>query len=321
MNAARRRVLVAGFSLVFGLGACGNRSGSGGVRTDGAGDCGTDAKVLCAETASFETIAARPQRIMVGISNKEGLLLQGGTVELRLTPSDADTPVIRATAGYLPVQQPETPPARPRLGRPSRGIGVYAAEGVTMPTSGFWIMHITAKTTDGTKIAETAVQVLDAPRVVDVGQAAPKTVNPVIGSPGVKPEQIDSLGAPFFDAALHHDVIADVLAAKRALVVVVSTPAFCQSRFCGPITTAIDALAASAAKRGSRTAFVHVEVWADYAAQKVSPSALQWIAPDHGEANEPWVFFVARDGKVTQRFDNVATADELTNALAVIDAS
>ena len=181
-------------------------------------------------------------------------------------------------------------------------------------------MHITAKTAKGTKSAETALQVLDSRRVVDVGQAAPKTDNPVIGTPGVEAEALDSLGEPFFDAPLHRVVIADALAAKRPLVVVVSTPAFCQSRFCGPITTSINDLAAGATARKSATAFVHLEVWSDYGAQKVSPYALQWIAPDNGDANEPWVFFVGRDGKVTERFDNVATPAELRAALAAIEA-
>ena len=313
-----RRAVALAVVCAVGLSGCGSSSGDAGAHA--TSDCGTDAKVLCAETASFETIAARPQRIMVGISNKDGLVLQGGTVELRFTPADADTPVVQATGAYLPVQLPEPAPTTARLGRPSQGIGVYAASGVTIPTAGFWIMHITAKTVKGTKRAETAVQVLAAPRVIDVGQDAPKTVNPVIGTPGVKAGELDSLGEPIFDAPLHHVVIADALTAKRPLVVVVSTPAFCQSRFCGPITTSINDLAVAAAARKSDTAFVHLEVWADYAAQKVNPSALQWIASDGGDANEPWVFFVGRDGKVAKRFDNVATPSDLKAALAGIEA-
>ena len=312
------RVVALAVVCAIGLSGCG--SSSSDADSHATADCGTDAKVLCAETASFETIAARPQRIMVGISTKDGLLLRGGTVELRFTPADSDSPVVQATAAYLPVQLPEPAPTTARLGRPSQGIGVYAATGVTIPTAGFWIMHITAKTANGTKHAETAVQVLDAPRVIDVGQVAPKTVNPVIGTPGVKAEALDSLGEPFFDAPLHRDVIADALTAKLPLVVVVSTPAFCQSRFCGPITNSINDLAVAAAARKSTTAFVHLEVWADYAAQKVSPYALHWIAPDNGDANEPWVFFVGPGGKVVKRFDNVATPAELKAALAEIEA-
>jgi len=44
-------------------------------------------------------------------------------------------------------------------------------------------------------------------------------------------------------------------------MVVVSTPTYCQSRFCGPITDSVSALAQ---RYGDRMAFVHLEVWKNF---------------------------------------------------------
>lgn len=38
------------------------------------------------------------------------------------------------------------------------------------------------------------------------------------------------------------------------------------------------------------------------------------ISPDVGHATEPWTFVLDRDGTIVERFDNVATDDELAAA-------
>ena len=269
---------------------------------------------LFAETASFEVIAGKAQRVMVGLSTKDGRVVHGGTVSLTLRPASGGRS-LRATASYLPVQQPTPAPAVATLGRPSEGIGVYGAT-ITFPAAGFWTMQVDTHLAGATRHSEAAVEVLVTRRVPDVGEKAPRTHNPVLTTPGVSPAQLDSLGEPLFDEALHHDVIADVIAAKRPLVIVVSTPAFCKSRFCGPVTTAVNDLAVAAKAANSTVAFVHLEVWRDFAAQTVNRSAAEWILPNGAEGNEPWVFVVDRTGLITARFDNVVPLDQLKNAIA-----
>jgi hypothetical protein len=96
-------------------------------------------------------------------------------------------------------------------------------------------------------------------------------------------------------------------------MVVVSTPTYCRSRFCGPVT---DSVAELARRFGDRVAFVHLEVWEDFEAQKLNEAAAAWIAPPGAEdAREPWVFIVDGHGVVVERFDNVATDAELEAAV------
>ena len=73
---------------------------------------------------------------------------------------------------------------------------------------------------------------------------------------------------------------------------------------------------------GDRADFVHVEIWRDFQNKVVNKSAAEWVLRDE-QLNEPWVFVIGADGRITARFDNVATREEiepLLEALPVIGA-
>lgn len=99
-------------------------------------------------------------------------------------------------------------------------------------------------------------------------------------------------------------------------MIVVSTPTFCVSRFCGPITDSVQELAG---RHGDRMEFIHIEVWQDFAANQLNPAAAEWIAPTpETQGGEPWVFVVDEDGIIVQRFDNVASEAELEAAVETL---
>lgn len=91
----------------------------------------------------------------------------------------------------------------------------------------------------------------------------------------------------------------------------IATPAFCESRTCGPVA---DATAAVAARHGDRMDFIHLEVYADAETRQIAPAAAEWIARPGADGNEPWVFVIDGDGIIRHRFDNIL--DE-----ALIDAA
>ncbi|MEA3077827.1 MAG: hypothetical protein QOF60_2735, partial [Actinomycetota bacterium] len=192
---------------------------------------------------------------------------------------------------------------------------------VTFDTAGFWGVTITAKLADGkTATGNAPFEVYAEPRVPFPGQPAPRTANPVAGAPGVEPRSIDSRasgGQPIPDAKLHATSIADAIAAGKPVMIVVSTPVYCVSRFCGPIT---DSVAKLADTYGDRMAFVHLEVWKDFDNKVVNDAAAEWIEPKggQGDTQEPWVFVVGRDGIVKQRFDNVANDADLEAAVRAV---
>src|SRR5207302_10614919 len=95
-------------------------------------------------------------------------------------------------------------------------------------------------------------------------------------------------------AELHRTTIAAALAARRPLVVVFSTPVYCQSRFCGPIT---DMVAGVAKEYAGKAAFVHVEIFKAFDKQIVNDAALQWLQRiTGGDIHAPWLYVDGSDG-------------------------
>ncbi|MEA2844358.1 MAG: hypothetical protein QOJ69_2029, partial [Actinomycetota bacterium] len=146
-----------------------------------------------------------------------------------------------------------------------------------------------------------------------VGDVAPASENLTMTSADAPRAAIDSRGGSgdIPDPELHSTTVAAALAAKRPVVVAVSTPVYCTSRFCGPVTDMVQELSHA---YGDRASFVHIEVFRDFQAdpQVFNRAAIEWIYPSGtGDINEPWVFVVGADGKVVARLDNVATKGEL----------
>lgn len=322
LRKSRSAALVAiVLAAVIVMGGCGSKTESASKRGKTAGSGGPDE--LFAETASFETVKGKPQRVTFGLSTIDGRILHGGSVLVSFRPVEAKdettTPGVAAT--YLGVAGPASAENQiASIGALSDGVGVYAAT-YTFASAGFWTAEIRASET-GKILAETAVDVKAKNAIPDVGDPAPPTVNPILlvgKQPSVPINQIDSRSGPdalteLADPALHTQVIADLLKAQRPFVVVVSTPAYCQSKFCGPITDLVDERAKSQPASTAGVAFVHLEVFADATAGTINPWAAEWILND-GEGREPWVFLVGRSGKIAARFDNVMTSGEFDAAL------
>jgi hypothetical protein len=99
------------------------------------------------------------------------------------------------------------------------------------------------------------------------------------------------------------------------VVLVISTPVYCASQFCGPIT---DRVADLALEYDDRAAFVHFEVWKDFSDSELNPHVMEWIFDPEMGGNEPWVFLIDADGTIAARWDNVLDADELEALLQAL---
>jgi len=315
------RVVAVTVMLAVLAAGCGDSGGGGSAAPTSSGAEGIVTKV-----ASFDLTAGRPQRFLVGLVRADNERLVGfGTIQLAFAFSGTkDRPLASARPGpsaparFLPIPGEKADPSTPgpSFVEASTANGVYSAEPVTFSEPGFWQVDVTARIAGKDYRAEGRFEVLAKSPVPAVGDPAPRTENPLAGQAGVNPRSIDSRAdatAPVPDPELHSTTIAQALDARRPMVVVVSTPTFCQSRFCGPITEAVSALAK---RYGDRMAFVHLEVWRDYEKNELNPAAQEWIDADRdGEGNEPWTFVIGSDGLVKYRFDNVASDDELESAV------
>lgn len=305
------------------LAACG-----GGDRDAPSADAQASGGELSAVVASFDLAIGPPARFLVAMLDADRRNLGHGRVDLAFTylgegtSEMTDTPGPSAEASYLPIPGTETdnPPDTPRFLLPSQGRGVYAAE-VGFDRAGFWEVEVHADVDgDGRRSATTAFEVLADHRVPAVGDPAPPSENLTSATAGVPAEAIDSraIDGPVPDPELHQTTIAAAVAAGRPALVVFSTPVFCVSRFCGPVT---DVVAGLAADYADRAAFIHVEIWDDFEAKRINAAAAEWLAAGGGDGNEPWVFLIGADGTIAARWDNVAARAEIEPLLRQLPAN
>ncbi len=287
----------------------------------------TDANAIVAEVVSYQLVAERPGRLLVALLTADNRWLSFGRVDVHFsylgdaggTPS-TDVVMAASTAAFVPIPgSPEGDGQPPTLTFAADGRGVYAVEPVTFPKAGYWQVAAEGSLGDGSRVnADAAFTVLAAPSVIGVGALAPHTDNPVIGDPGVAPAAIDSRargGEPIPDPELHTTSIADALAAHHPALVVFSTPVYCVSRFCGPVT---DLVAELATTYGDRADFIHVEIYRDFQAGKVNQAALDWLSTPDGDLREPWTFLIGADGRIAASWDTVVARSEIEPLLKAL---
>ena len=191
--------------------------------------------------------------------------------------------------------------------------GVYYAS-VTFDEAGPWGAGFTIgpKSDPATEV-RLRFEVKDAPSTVAIGGKAIAVDNPTLANAPLK--QIDTSTTP--DEAFHRLSIAQALANGKPTVIAFATPAYCETRTCGP---AIEIMRAAFAKYGDKVNWVHVEPFKLDANGDLlmsgnervnSDAANQWRLP-----SEPWIFVVQGDGTVVARFDGPVSLEEVDFYLA-----
>ncbi len=287
----------------------------------------TNDQSIVAEVATYQLVANQSGRLLVALLTADNRWLSFGSVGVSFsylgdgagTPSP-DVVAADTTAHFLPIPgSPEGDGRPPTLTFPADGRGVYAVEPITFSRAGYWQVVARGELGDGSQFtAEAAFTVLDAPSVISVGALAPHTHNAVMGDPGISPPAIDSRavgGKAIPDPELHATSIADAIEARHPALVVFSTPVYCVSRFCGPVT---DLVAELAAEYGDRADFIHVEIYRDFEAGQVNQAARDWLLTADGDLREPWTFFIGADGRIAASWDTVVTRSEVEPLLEAL---
>lgn len=284
--------------------------------------------VLHAEVGSYDIAAGEASRIVIGLFTDDQLFISFGTVEMAFSflrnpdPPRSPPPRLSTTGRFLLVPGTEPPaelPEEPIASPGSQARGVYAAD-VEFDRPGRWQVEVTATVEGrGRMRATSAFEVLEEHRIPAPGDPALRSDNLTWRSLDVPREAVDSRWRPgekLPDPELHETTIADAVEAGRPAVVVFSTPVYCVSRFCGPVTEMVEDLAH---RYGDRAEFIHVEIWRNYEARRVNEAAADWLLRDD-DLREPWVFFIGADGRVHARWDNVATPEEIEPLLRDLPA-
>ena len=209
--------------------------------------------------------------------------------------------------------------------------GVYEAEGVTFDRAGVWRATLSPEI-DGLARRMTAdfiVTELSDVHIPAPGEPALRTETLTMDSK-VRKGAIDSMAdgsGEIPDPELHEWSIADAIDQGRPALVLFGTPAYCESRFCGPEVTELQRLASA---YPDRAVYIHVEIWKEYKppeTQIVNEGAADWLLrtlpDDTQEMTEPWLYLIGADGIIVDRWGSLfdpADVEAALEALPPMDA-
>jgi hypothetical protein len=229
---------------------------------------------------------------------------------------DADVALYFAKDETSPVQGPlparvsslKTKPAYTAQGSegPGEAKTVYVVPKVDFDRSGPWRAVAILKTPDGLQSSNMpSPTVGEFPGVLKVGEKAPRISTPTAEDVGGDLSQIDTRIPP---DQMHEVDFADVVG-KKPVVITFATPAFCESRVCGPT---VDVVQEVADKFKGEADFIHMEVWKDNdpTTRKVRPQLEAFGLP-----TEPWTFLIDRNGVVRDRIEGAIGVSELEEAM------
>jgi hypothetical protein len=248
---------------------------------------------------------------------KANKFLEGADVQIRIYGIEGREAslVAEINAPYRPVDSIEQSQGVHRHSDGTKHIhtaatdvrGLYITQ-LNFTRPGLWGLEISASEKGGLPdVARTTVTVLDAPQTPAVGSAAPRSRN-LIARDVKDLREIDTSLKP--DPRLHQIRIADAVAQGKPQLIVFATPQFCTSRMCGPVVDIVRTLFPT---YGNRVAFIHQEIWQDFAEKKMFPPVEEWRLD-----TEPWVFAVDSEGIIRAKFEGLVTLRELESALQQI---
>lgn len=144
------------------------------------------------------------------------------------------------------------------------------------------------------------------------GDQIPPLVTPTVTDPA----GVDTLCTRAPEAcSFHGPTVAEVLAEGRPMALLIATPAFCQTAFCGPVLETL----LEHAPTVPDVVPIHLEVYANPAALGGNfDRTLLEMAPQVAQLGltfEPSLFLVNSNGVIADRIDNIYDASELVASL------
>ncbi len=205
------------------------------------------------------------------------------------------------------VESLETPPAYRGLTStegPESTTVVYVVPEVDFDKRGEWRAIALFRTPDGLQGTQMSSLVVDRfGGIPKVGEKPPRIHTPTEEDVSELAE-IDTRVPP---DQMHRVDFADALG-ERPIVLLFSTPQFCESRVCGPV---VDVAEQVNDEFGEEVAFIHMEVFNQNDPNKGPRPQLTAF----GLQTEPWLFVIDEDGVVDTRIEGAFSAEEIRQAV------
>jgi len=255
-----------------------------------------------------QELAVGPNRFLFTLIDPQNRLVAAAEVGVDVSffqlARDADTPAAEAAATFLAAEEG----------------GLYVAE-AAFECSGDWGAELVARVPGREdRLARVQFQVLAESSTPGIGEVVPAVDTPTaVSSQQIAAISTDTAPDPDFYTAS----VADALDQDRPFALIFATPAFCQTRACGPTLEIVKSVATPYKERMT---FIHVEPYrlkmTDTGLQpELGPEGgLQTVASVTAFAlrSEPFIFVMDRAGRVTAKFEGLAGQDELRRAFDAV---
>jgi hypothetical protein len=185
----------------------------------------------------------------------------------------------------------------------------YVAD-VEFDETGDWGLRVTG-TRGGTAFdrIQIAFTVAEAPSSIAIGSPAPRSVQLTLDDVADLWE-IDTSVPP--DPEWHQMTIAEAVTSGKPTAIVFSTPGFCRTQMCAPMT---QELAMLYEKYKDRVNFIHVEPYELDKARSGEGLVPIALTAEWGLQSEPWIFVVDAEGRIAAKFEAFVMMDEIEAAL------
>lgn len=297
-----RRTFLRAVALIGAGGALAACSGGGQVSEapspaqSAVGDPGADAVAavapdaevsLAVVAATFEQLVDQPNPFVFGLFTKEQEPIEGASAQVYAVSSDGDGPLGPWPA--TPVDA-DVPPG-----------GLYTVDAGFGGTG----LHEVVVVTDDGRAGAVAIDVRDtgSSELPAPGQQAQAVATPTEADP----LGYDKLCTRAEPCGMHEVSLDDAMAGGQPVVLLFSTPAFCQTAVCGPTVDVLERVRRDI----DDVAFIHCEIFSDQGATIGDPVAA-WNLP-----TEPWMFVIGEGGSIVRRADGplLVVADQVRSLI------
>jgi hypothetical protein len=241
------------------------------------------------------------QRVAFGLTTSSG--------EFIYAPSAlyiAKTPGSPAKGPFLAPADPMSvaPQYRSAQNSGPGGIKAIYAARLPVPHAGTFTILALTRTANGLIGSPGEIAATATSPIPNVGQRPPDIATDTLATVGGNASLLTTRRPP----EQMHSVSFNQVLGKKPVALLFSTPQFCISRVCGPVT---DVAVQLQHQFGNKITFIHEEVYADNQPSKGFRSQMKAFHL----RTEPWLFAINRHGVIVARLEGAFGTTELTQAL------
>ena len=236
-----------------------------------------------------------PNRFAIGIFAQSGDLVHEADVHLHFYDlTDHSNPHFESEADAYPIST-------------ERGDVTIFAFDREFSRGGDWGVEVEVTFPDGSEaINGIRFFVAEDSPSIKPGDQAPVIHTPTSEDVNQNLELISSAETP--NPAFYATSLDQSISSGKPTLLLFATPAFCQTRFCGPSYDIFNELYRH---YNDDINFIHVEVFTGLPNPALNNYAVSPAMQEFGLESEPWVFLIDKNGTVLYRVEGLFTLDEL----------